>query len=106
MLFDEGRRRGEVDYVGSREPPKHFLQPVNTFEPPMPEQLGVVIRCDHAILIVGLVVGNEKFLDQSNEMLGMFRNSLLGASRIVRWLASQIETGAANPPVLHSGHAV
>src|SRR5690606_31803264 len=88
------------------ESPDHFLDPVNTLEPPMPEQLGVVVRSDDAVFPGVLLVLGQQVADEPHEVRRMVLDALGGLLRVVDRLVTEIGARPSHAPILHAGDAI
>ena len=68
MFLDDPARGRQLHRLAGRESSQDFFQPIDTFEPPVPKQLGIVGRGDHPEGSRLIVIVLEQSFRQVGEM--------------------------------------
>src|SRR5436190_561432 len=106
MTVDKAARRTRLDGLAKCEQAQDLTNPLDAFEPPMSEQLGVVRGTDDAEAPRAAMVGGNLLLDEPGEMPRVLRRALGGPLRFVDAFVAEVDAASGNAPVLEARRLV
>ena len=85
---------------------KHLLDPLDTFEPPVPKQLGIIVGGNQSVLARILVILFQPVGRQPGKMAGMLAHLIFCPVGMVNILVRKVHARPGHAPVLQSRHAI